>query len=79
MRTNIVLNEALVAEALRVSGARSKREVVEIALREMVARHAQGELHQLVGENLIDPDYDVRAVRAAMNRDDGQGSGHGPG
>ena len=33
MRTNIVLNEALVEEALRLSGARSKRAVIEEALR----------------------------------------------
>ena len=38
MRTNIVLDDELVAEAQRITGARTKREVVELALRELVAR-----------------------------------------
>lgn len=71
MRTNIVLDEELVRKAMRITGARSKREVVDIALRELVARSAQHALRDLVGEALIDPDYDVRAVRAGMNRDPG--------
>lgn len=71
MRTNIVLDEKLVAEAMRVTQARSKKEVVDRALRELVARHAQRALRNLVGQDLIDPDYDVRAVRAGMNRDPG--------
>jgi len=71
MRTNIVLNEKLVAEAMRVTQAHSKKEVVDLALRELVARHAQRALRELVGQDLIDPDYDVRAVRATMTRDFG--------
>jgi len=71
MRTNIVLNDELVAEAMRVTQAQSKKEVVDLALRELVARHAQRALRDLVGQDLIDPDYDVRAVRATMTRDFG--------
>lgn len=36
MRTNVVLNEALLEEAVRLSGCRSKREVIEAALRTFV-------------------------------------------
>jgi len=71
MRTNIVLDDALVAEAMRLSGSKTKREVVDRALREWVARHRQRALRDLVGRDLIDADYDVRAVRAGMNRDPG--------
>lgn len=71
MRTNIVLDEELVRKAMRITRARSKREVVDIALRELVARSAQQALRDLVGEALIDLDYDVRAVRAGMDRDPG--------
>ena len=39
-RTNIVLDDALIKQAMRVSGARTKREAVDLALREMVARGA---------------------------------------
>lgn len=41
MRTNIVLNDPLVEDAMRVTQSRSKREVVELALRELVARRRQ--------------------------------------
>lgn len=71
MRTNIVLNDELIDEAMRVTQARSKKDVVDLALRELVARHAQRRLRDLIGKNLIDPDYDVRAVRAGMTRDFG--------
>jgi len=68
MRTNIVLDDTLVSEAMRVSGAQTKREVVDIALRELVARRRQHDLRRLVGTALIDPAYDVRAMRRSMGR-----------
>jgi len=71
MRTNIVLDDDLVAEAMRVSGARTKREVVHLALRELVQRHRQRELKVLRGRDLIDPNYDVAEMRRRMNRDPG--------
>jgi Arc/MetJ family transcription regulator len=37
-RTNIVLDERLVSQAMRVSGAKTKRQAVDLALRELVAR-----------------------------------------
>jgi Arc/MetJ family transcription regulator len=37
-RTNIVLDDDLVARALRITGARTMREVVDIALRRLVER-----------------------------------------
>lgn len=68
MRTNIVLDDELVTTAMRVSGARTKREVVDLALRERVARHRQRKLKGLAGRKLIDPAYDVRKVRRDMER-----------
>ena len=68
MRTNIVLGDTLVAEAMTVSGAKTKRDVVDLALREMVARRRQRELADLAGAGLIDPTYDVRAVRRSVLR-----------
>ena len=37
-RTNIVLADDLIKQAMQVSGAKTKREAVDRALREMVAR-----------------------------------------
>ena len=68
MRTNIVLDDKLVKEAMRLTKARTKREVVDLALREMVLRHRRGNVLDLVGRDLIAPDYDLRAVRAGMSR-----------
>jgi Arc/MetJ family transcription regulator len=36
MRTNIVIDDRLMADALKATGARSKREVVELGLRTLV-------------------------------------------
>lgn len=71
MRTNIVLDDALVEEEMRVTKAQTKKAVVDLALRELVARRRQRDLLDLAGKDLIDPDYDVRAVRAGMTRDFG--------
>jgi len=37
MRTNIVLNDDLVREAIMLTGITTKRELVEVALRELFA------------------------------------------
>ena len=66
MRTNIELNDVLVDEARRLSGLATKRETVDAALREFVDRRRQQLILELAGQPLIDPAYDVRAVRAVM-------------
>lgn len=68
MRTNIVLDERLVAEAMKLTKARSKREAVHLALRELVNRRRRKNVLELVGQDLIAADYDVRAARTRMNR-----------
>ena len=37
-RTNIVIDDALVEKAMRLTGARTKREVVDLALRRLVEK-----------------------------------------
>ncbi len=65
MITNIDIDEAIVAEAMRLSGARTKREVVDRALREMVARASRPSIRELFGIGGIDPEYDHKAARGA--------------
>lgn len=65
MITNIDIDEAIVAEAMRLSGARTKREVVDRALREMVARASRPSIRELFGIGGIDPGYDHKAARGA--------------
>jgi hypothetical protein len=61
MITNIDIDEELVAEAMKVSGARTKREVVDRALREMVARARRPRFRDFYGIGGIDPAYDPKA------------------
>jgi Arc/MetJ family transcription regulator len=49
VRTNIVIDDALMAEALRTSGLRTKREVVETALRLLVRLRHQEEIRAARG------------------------------
>ena len=68
MRTNIVLDDRIVTEAMKLTKAKTKRDVVDLALREIVALRRRKNVLDLVGQDLIAPDYDVRIVRASMNR-----------
>jgi hypothetical protein len=61
MITNIDIDDTLVAEAMKLSGARTKREVVDRALRELVARAKRPRFRDFVGVGDIDPDYDPKA------------------
>jgi Arc/MetJ family transcription regulator len=64
MRTNIVLDDELVEEALAVSNIRTKRELVDRALREFVARHRRKDLMDLYGSDGIDAEYDYKVARS---------------
>jgi hypothetical protein len=64
MITNIDIDEQLVAEAMKVSGARTKREVVDRALRDMVARTKRTRLRDVFGIGGIDADYDPKDPQA---------------
>ena len=50
MRTNIVIDDKLMADALKASGARTKREVVELGLRTLVQLRRQREVKRLRGK-----------------------------
>lgn len=49
MRTNIEIDDDVMGEAQRLTGARTKRETVDLALRELVARHRQLGMLELRG------------------------------
>ncbi|MDP2828335.1 MAG: type II toxin-antitoxin system VapB family antitoxin [Sulfuricellaceae bacterium] len=66
MRTNIVIDDQLVSAAMKLAGVRTKREVVDLALRRLVISAREENILDLVGQDMIAPDYDVRAVRSAM-------------
>jgi Arc/MetJ family transcription regulator len=63
MRTNIVLEGELVAEAMALTGARTKREVVNLALRELVRRRKRRSLLDLSGQIQFAPGFDHKELR----------------
>ena len=66
MRTNIDLDDSLTAEAMALSGARTKREVVELALRELVQRRKRPDIGGLLGLGGLDPAYDHKLARGGQ-------------
>jgi Arc/MetJ family transcription regulator len=60
-RTNIDIDDEVMAEAQRLTGARTKRETVDLALRELVARHRRLGILQLSGR--VHWEGDLKASR----------------
>jgi Arc/MetJ family transcription regulator len=67
MRTNIVIDDKLMKAALRATGLKTKREVVELGLRTLVQLQQQQEFRQLRGK--VAWEGDLESMRA--DRDPG--------
>jgi len=63
MRTNIVLDDELVKEAFRYAPVKTKRELVDLALREFVAARKRRDMRDLLGKVRLDPNYDYKKAR----------------
>lgn len=63
MRTNIVLDDKLIREAFKYAGVKSKRELVEVALKEFVENHRRLDMRDLMGKIGYRDDYDYKAMR----------------
>ena len=63
MRTNIELDEELVREGLKLSGLKTKRELVHEALAEYVADHKRKDLRELRGRIVFEDEYDYKQLR----------------
>lgn len=61
MRTNIEIDDKLMAEAMKATGAKTKREAVEIALKQAVQRRKRLEILELEGK--IQWEGDLEAMR----------------
>jgi hypothetical protein len=79
MRTNIVLDDDLVAEAARLSGIRTKKALVHEALRVFIATKKRKSLLDLAGKIELAPGYDYKALRPAGAAAALHGSIHEPG
>ncbi len=63
MPSNLALNDKLVAEAKRLGGHRTKREAVNEALSEYVARRKRRKVLDLFGKLAWDSEYDYKKER----------------
>ena len=63
MATNLAIDPELLQKALEISGLKTKKETVNIALKEFVNRRKQIELTDLFGKMDPDPDYDYKKGR----------------
>lgn len=63
MRTNIVLDDDLIEEAVKVSKAKTKREAVHLALKEFVENRKRLNLLDLKGKVQFADDYDYKKMR----------------
>jgi Arc/MetJ family transcription regulator len=61
MRTNIEIDDTLMAEAMKFTKAKTKKEAVEIALEDIVRRYKQLGMLELRGK--IQGDWDIDAWR----------------
>jgi Arc/MetJ family transcription regulator len=61
MRTNIEINDKLMEDVLKATGAKTKREAVELGLKTLVPLKQQAEIRKLRGK--ITWEDDLHAIR----------------
>jgi len=64
MATNLAIDDNLLCEALEISGLKTKKDTVNLALKEFVDRRKQLEIISVFGKMDPDPDYDYKKGRA---------------
>jgi len=69
MRTNIVLDDNLVQEAFRLTDARTKRELIHLALEELIRVRRKLNLADLAGRVRLRDDFDHKAMRNVRSDD----------
>ncbi|TZE79723.1 type II toxin-antitoxin system VapB family antitoxin [Calorimonas adulescens] len=63
MRTNIVINDKLIEEAKRLTGLKTKKDIVNLALEELIMRRKQKNLLDIKGKISFIEDYDYKNMR----------------
>ena len=63
MRTNVVLDDDLIDEAMKLTGIKTKKEVISYALQEVVASRKRRNLLDLAGKIQFQDNYDYKALR----------------
>lgn len=63
MRTNIVLDDELVKQALKLAKVKTKRELIDMALREFIEHQSKMDLRELKNKISFQEDYDYKQLR----------------
>ncbi|MBF0479771.1 MAG: type II toxin-antitoxin system VapB family antitoxin [Candidatus Omnitrophica bacterium] len=63
MRTNINIDDELLLKAKKISQVKTKREIVEKALKEFVINHSRLNIADLKGHIDFDPEYNYKKLR----------------
>lgn len=67
MRTTIILNDDLMREAFKCAeNIHTKRELIEVALKEFIARRKPENLQELKGKIQFDDSYDYKVTRTGQ-------------
>jgi len=64
MRTNIVIDDALLEEAFKYTDVKTKKDVIHLALQELVDNHKKLSLLELKGRISLGEGYDYKKLRA---------------
>jgi Arc/MetJ family transcription regulator len=70
MITNVEINEELVKEALQLTQLKTEKELIELALQELISTRKKRNLLDLSGQIQFSTDYDYKALRENRNVSD---------
>ena len=63
MRTNIDLDDELIEEAMKITGIKVKKHLVDEALKVLIRVKKRRPISELIGKIEFDEDYDYKALR----------------
>ncbi len=63
MRTNIVIDDTLLAEAFKYTDLKTKKDLIHFALKELVDNHKRMSLLDIKGDISFETDYDYKKLR----------------
>lgn len=67
MRTNVDLDDELVAEAFALTEVQTERELLRLALSELIRVRRKKDLSELAGRISLRDDFDHKAMRATRD------------
>ncbi|MDA8272927.1 MAG: type II toxin-antitoxin system VapB family antitoxin [Deltaproteobacteria bacterium] len=68
MRTNIVLNDLLMEEAMKLTNIKTKKELINLALKELVENYKRKNLIELKGTIKFIEGYDYKSMREGRTK-----------